>query len=317
MDLRTVRNGLLLTALSVGLVANALAQEKVRFAYLKTTNIIPFYYASQKGYFKAEGVDLELIPVQNGPAAAAAVVSGSAQLGDAAPTPIIVARSQNQPFKFVIGVDWERTPDKLYDILIASKRSGVKSIKELAGKTVLMNAPGSLCELAWHEWLGKNGMTIKDVKMLVTPFPQYQAMLELGTADAACSAEPFTTAIKLSKVEPVVLGRGFIAEEKQRYLIEGLFATDAWIEKNKKTIASIKKALTRALTELRSDKKALAAILKSEYRLPPPVAEAMPIDLNPQLDVDPADLEPMLAGMLKYGMVKPGLTAADLVADLR
>ena len=313
---RSVIGGALAAALSLASIGTAHAQDKVKFAYLKTLNIIPFYYALDKGLFKAEGVDLELIPVQNGPAAAAAVVSGSAHLGDAAPTPIIVARSQNQPFKFVIGLDAESTPGKLYDTMIASKRSGAKTFKDLIGKTVLMNAPGGLCDLAWQDWLAKNQIAANQVKFLVAPFPQYQAMLELGTADAACSAEPFTSGIKQSKVEPVVLASGFLAEEKQRYMIEGVFATEAWAAQNKKTIAAVKRALARAVGELKGNKDALRKILTDEYRLPPALAESLKLNLDPPLDIDPKDLQPILAAMEKYGMVKRGISAADLVADL-
>lgn len=305
------------TAFAYAFSTATYAQEKVAFAYFKTTSIIPFLYAKQKGYFKSEGIDLEMIPVQAGPAAAAAIASGTAQLGYAASAPIITARSQSQPFKFIIGLDWEQTPGTLYDAMLASKRSGIKTFRDVIGKTIVMNAPGSLCELAWRDWLAKNDIEWSQVKVLTSPFPQNQAMLELGTADAVCSAPPFIDSLKASKVAPVVLGSGFLAKETRRYLMDGVFASDAWIASNTKTIAAIKRGLAKGANDLKGDKEALHKILVDEYRLPPAIAESTRINLNPVIDVDAKDILPVLQAMEKYGMVKPGLSAGDMVADVK
>ncbi|HNU10336.1 MAG TPA: ABC transporter substrate-binding protein [Rubrivivax sp.] len=310
---RSIRAALFLAAALALACGPALAQNKVRFAYLKTINIIPFFYANQKGYFKAEGVDLELIAVQGGPAAAAAIASGSADVAYAAPTVVITARAQQQPFRYVIGLDWERTPDRLYDIMLASKRSGVKSFKDLVGKTVLMNAPGSLTEMAWRDWLAKSGMKWSDVKVLVNPFPQNQAMLELGTADAVAGAEPFIASMKRSKVEPVILGRGFLAEETRRYAIDGIFASDTWAAANGKTIAAMKRALAKGVSDLKSDRTLMRKIMIDEYKLKPEVVDSITVPVDPHLDLEAQDLVPVLEAMERTGMVKPGLSASDLV----
>lgn len=297
----------------VGLPAQA--QDKVKFAYLKTTTMVPFFYAEQKGYFKAEGVDLELVPVQGGPAAAAAVASGSAQIGYAAPTPIIIARDQNQPYRFIFALQWERTPDQLWGPMIASERSGIKSFKDVAGKTILTGPPGGLCELAWRDWLAKNNVAWSSVKVLTNPFPQHQAALEVGNADAACTPDPFFTSIKGSKVKPVVLGMGYLAEEKRRYMIDGVFSTDTWIAANGKAIAAIKRAVSRATKELNGDKPTIRKILVDEFKLPPAVADTMKSDYDPELRMDVADIVPVVEALKRHGMIKPGLKPADVVAE--
>lgn len=293
------------------------AQEKVKFAYLKTTSLVPFYYADQKGYFKAEGIDMELIPVQGGPAAAAAVASGTAQIGYAAPTPIIIAREQNQPYKFIFGLQWERTPDQLWGAMLASERSGIKSFKDVAGKTILTGPPGGLCELAWRDWLAKNNVAWSSVKVLTNPFPQHQATLEVGNADASCTPDPFYTSIKNSKVNPVLLGMGYLAEEKRRYIIDGIFATDSWIAANGKTIAAIKRAVAKATRELNGDKATIRKILVDDFRLPPAVADTLKSDYELDLRLDAAQLAPVVEAMKRHGMIKPGFAVADVVADVK
>ena len=39
---------------------SAQAQQKVRFAYIKTDTLLPFFLANTRGYFKAEGMELEI-----------------------------------------------------------------------------------------------------------------------------------------------------------------------------------------------------------------------------------------------------------------
>ncbi len=304
-------------ALVAALAPHAVAQEKVKFAYLKTTTMVPFFFAEQKGYFKAEGIDMEMIPVQGGPAAAAAVASGTAQIGYSAPTPIIIARDQNQPYRFIFALQWERSPDQLWGPIIASERSGIKSFKDVAGKTILTGPPGGLCELAWRDWLAKNNIAWSAVKVMTNPFPQHQATLEVGNADASCTPDPFYTSIKGSKVNPVLLGMGYLAEEKRRYMIDGVFATDTWIASNPKTIAAIKRAVGKATRELNGDKSIIRKILIDEFRLPAAVADTMKSDYEPELRMDAAELLPILEALKRHGMVKPGLAVTDVVADVK
>jgi len=291
----------------------AQAQEKVKFAYLRTQVMMPFLYAEQKGYFGQEGLAIEFVPVQGGPAVAAAIASGSAHIGYAAPTPIVMARQEGQPYRFFIGLEWERSPDYLWGPLHASERSGVRSFRELAGKTLLVGPAGGLCELAFRDWLAKSGVAWDKVKVLYIPFPQHQAALELGNADAACTPEPFYTAIANSKVKPALLGMGYLAEEKRKYVIDGLFATEAWIKANPKVIDALKRATVRAIKDLNADPQLVRKTLLEDFKLPASLVARLRTGFDPNLAISAADLEPIIEAMRRNGMLRQNLTAADMV----
>lgn len=291
------------------------AQEKVKFAYIKTVSMLPFFYAEQKGYFKGEGVAMEMIPVQSGSAVGSAVASGAAHIGYTSTTVLINARNQDQPFRFVFGLEWEQTPTQLWGPLVASERSGIKSFKDVTGKTIITGSPGGLCELAWRDWLSRNGVAWNSVKTLTTPFPQHQAALELGNADASCTPEPFYSGMRTSKLNPLTLGRGYLAEERRRYIIDGIFANETWIAANKKTISAIERAAARASRELAADKAMVRKLLVEEFRLPPAVVDALPVNLDADFSAPAAQFEPVLEAMRRHGMVKPTLRAADLTAN--
>jgi ABC-type nitrate/sulfonate/bicarbonate transport system substrate-binding protein len=292
---------------------DAQAQQKVRFAYLKSTTLIPFFFAMEKGYFKAEGLDIEAIAVPGGPAVAAAIAGGSADIGYAAPTPIAIARQAGQPYRFFIGLEREVHPNDLWGTILASEKSGIKSLKELAGKKVTLGPPGGLCELAVRDWLGTVGLKWSDITPLHQPFPQMQAALEVGNADAACIIEPFTTAVQGSNVKPVTLTRGYISPPTERYTVDGIFASEAWLAANGKTVEGIRKAMLKAWQELAKDRVTIDKILDTEFRFPKALAGRVKLDFVAQLSIDAKDFEPLIQRMKKHGMLKPDFKTEDLV----
>lgn len=307
----------LVTMLASPLAAQAQDAPKVRFAYLKTLDLMPFFYGVQKGYFKEAGVDIDLIAVPGGPAVGAAVASGSADIGYAAPTPIMIARDQGQPFKAFISLEWERTPDRLWGAILATEKSGIKSLKDLKGKNFGVSVPGGLCELAAHDWLASAGLSTKDVNILNNPFPQMPAMMELGTVDAVCIVEPFATAALAGKSKPTLLKKGYLADIKEKYRVSILFASEKWIAGHGKEIAAIKKAFVRAATELKSNPTLVKEILAKEYRFPPALIDKLNTDFELDLEPKAEDYKIMVEKMTKYGMLKHPMKPEDFIAPAK
>jgi len=287
---------------------------KVRFAYLKTLELMPFFYGQEKGYFKDAGVDLEMIAVPGGPAVGAAIASGSADIGYSALTPMMIAREQGQPFKFFMSMEYEQAPDRLWGYMIATERSGVKSMKDLAGKTIAVGVPGGLCELAARDWMASAGVAYDPAKALNNPFPQMPAMLDLGTADAACIVEPFATAALAGKSKPIVLGRGYLANVTQPYRIAGLFASESWIKAHPREVEALMKAYTRGATELKSNAPLVKEIMLKEYRFPPDLVEKLKTDFALDLAPKASDYKIIIDKMEKYGMLKKPMKPEEAIA---
>ena len=289
------------------------AQQKVRFAYIKTTTLIPFFFAAEKGYFKDEGLDVELIAVPGGPAVSAAIAGGAADIGYSAPTPIAIARQSGQPYRIFMGLEREQPPGRMWGTILASEKSGIKSLKELAGKKVMVGPAGGLCELMVREWLDKVGMKWEQITVLFNPFPQMQAALEVGNAEAACIIEPFTTAVQATAIKPVTLARGYLATPPERYGVDAIFANEKWLAENAKAVAGIKKAMLRAWQELAKDRPALERILDTEFRFPKSLTDRLTVDFVSELTPSTSDFEPIIAAMKKQGMLKADFKTEDLI----
>jgi ABC-type nitrate/sulfonate/bicarbonate transport system substrate-binding protein len=289
------------------------AQQKIRFAFIKSTTLIPLFFAQEKGYLKAEGLDVEMISVPGGPAVIAAMAGGSADIGYAAITPVAIARDQGQPYKFFVGLEQEHHPKLLWGSIIASEKSGVKTMADVKGKKVMVAAPGGLCELATREWLASAGLKWTDIQPLHNPPPQMQAALEVGNADVACIFEPFFTAAMASKANPVVLAQGYLARHPDAYTVDGLFASDKWIAENGKAIDGIKRATLKAWAELAKDPALVKKILADEFRFPQSLVDKLRLDYVAQIGIEAKMVQPIVDALVKHGMVKPAFKTSDIV----
>lgn len=317
---RTVR---MLSALSaIAIVAaitapEASAQQKVRVAYLRAAQLVSHWHAEKLGLFKKEGIEAEIVNVNNGPAVAAAVASGSVDFGWAGAVPIVFARSQNQPFKVFVAAGME-TSDNWAVSIVASGRSGIKSIAELKGRTFVMNAVGAVCELQMRSHFKKAGIRFEDVKTIIAPFPQMAPNLELGNGDAACPIEPFLTQMRLGgKVNPVILARGNVpdmAEKKITIPADAYFATETWLGKNPKIAAGMLRALVAANKDLAADMAKYRQYLVDEFKMPKEQAAAVGVFMNRGDQVPRvAEWQGLVDAMVDVGMMPKRMNAADLI----
>lgn len=314
------KSGLLLgaaAALALLNIAPAFAQQKVKVAYLRAGQLVTHWHAEKLGLFKKEGIETEIINVNNGPAVAAAVASGSADFGWAGAVPIVFARAQNQPFK-VFATTGLETSDNWAVYIIASGRSGIKTVADLKGKTFVMNAVGAVCELQMRAHFKKAGIRFEDVKTIIAPFPQMAPNLELGNGDATCPIEPFLTQMQLGgKINPVILARGNVpdmAEKKISVPADAYFATEAWLAKNEKVAAGILRAVVAANKDLASDMNKYRQYLISEFKMPKEQADAVSIFMNRGDQVARAsEWQVLVDAMVDVGMMKQKIDAATLV----
>jgi NitT/TauT family transport system substrate-binding protein len=305
---------------STGFEATAQTQ-KLKVAYARAPQLISHWHAEKLGLFKKEGIDPEILTLNNGPAVAAAVTSGSVDFGWSAAGPIITAREQNQPFKAFMASRLEAAPDDWVAYLIASAKSGVKTIADLKGKTIITNAVGAACELAYRTHFRKAGLKFEDVKTIIVPFPQVAASLELGNGDAACLLEPFITAMKLAgKVTPVVLATGVLPDLDKVGPIpaEAYFARSEWLDKNFKAAAGFMRALEGANNDLAANLPVYRQYLIDEFKMPKDQAEAVGFLLQKgSQSAKPSQWQLVIDAMLQEGMLKTRLRAEDLIYEIK
>lgn len=295
----------------------AAAQQTLRLASLRTPEIIPLIDAEQMGYLKAEHLKLDLITLNNGPAAVAAVVSGSADIGEAANLPVISAVAEHQPIRAFVTQIFERWPGQEWEYLLASARSGVTTLAGLKGKTAASNATNGGCDLAIRDHLRAAGIPAASVHMAVVPFPQMQAALQLGTVDAVCTIPPFAEAIMQSpQIHPTVLARGIVADLKQigSFPVGCYFARADWLDKNKTEAAAFMRALLAANKDLAAHPDKYHRMVEAEFKLPAALADQLPVLFNTgSLAAVAKDYQHPIDALVRTGLLAKPIPAADVV----
>jgi NitT/TauT family transport system substrate-binding protein len=113
--------------------APAIAQEKatLRLNWLLYGFHTPFHLGVEKGYYKAEGIDLEIGEGQGSARAVQIIAAKGDTFGLSDGASIINGATKGAPIKAVMGI-MNTTPFAI----IARADSGVKAIKDLEGKTI-------------------------------------------------------------------------------------------------------------------------------------------------------------------------------------
>jgi NitT/TauT family transport system substrate-binding protein len=143
-------------------------------------------YGDRQGFFKEQGIDLDITYTEGGATTETAVVSGSVDLAVATGTlGIVSAYVKGAPVR-IIAAESTGAADLYY---YAKGGTGIKSIKDLNGKTIGFSAPGSSSNLALLTLLKENGVTAKPIA--AGGFPGTYTQVMSGQLDAGWAPVPF------------------------------------------------------------------------------------------------------------------------------
>ena len=300
------------------LAITAHAAEKVRVANFTNVVVAPLFHAMDKGYFKQADIEIEIVKVATGAASVSAVASAQADVGWAAATVPMFARSNGVPVKIFMTADQEGPPDHYGTHITASAKSGINTFADIKGKTVMINAFGTAGELAIRERLQIAGVSWDDVKKVVVPFPQMPAALELGNADVAVTIFPMQAAIMANKaIGGKVLGRGNLSVSgKQVVTASCYFATDTWLAKNQKVAIAFGRAYQRAQKEIEADPKLRLELVMKLSGMERAVAETVPPSWFESLSVTKASIAPIYDTLVRTGMMTKTFPIDDVIATL-
>jgi ABC-type nitrate/sulfonate/bicarbonate transport system substrate-binding protein len=180
--IRTVFLGFIL----MGGLAGSVEAARVRVAVPSTTHaVLAFSTSRDKGYYRDEGLDVELI-LMSAPIASRALVSGDvevATVGGAGLPPVL----SGAPLRFVF-TTYNRPMFWLFG------KPEIGGVKELKGKKVGVSGVGSGPDSLLREALRRNSLEGgRDVAILgLGVMPTIYSGLQTGLVDAAMLSPPFT-----------------------------------------------------------------------------------------------------------------------------
>jgi NitT/TauT family transport system substrate-binding protein len=241
MQRRSALRYLLSSFAAIGVLPTARAQtRKITLGYTAVTDFASVFAAAEEGYFKKNGLEVELKFIPLNSTIPAAVESDSIQIGG--PTPTVFLQSVDGGLDHVVLSGGGVLSKSFTDLgLTARAGSGIRSAQDCVGKKIGVPGIGALLHVAFRQWLKNSGVDPKKVTFIEAAFPQHMDLLNGGSLDAVVTGGPFMRRI-------VDGGTGYVAAYFTTFLPEGQttilqVAKREWAERNPDIVKDFRKAL--------------------------------------------------------------------------
>src|SRR5918998_3951 len=238
-------------------------------------DVAPAYLGVDKGFFRQEGLDVKLQPIEGGAAVIPAVAQGDIQFAFGNAVSLAFAQQRGLDFQYVTeGVQGGATPEDSTNGLIVHKESDIRTPQDLAGKTFAVNTLNSLGEVTIKSALEKEGVDISNLKFVEVPFPDMIPALERKQFDVAWTTEPFISGALAAGhrkiLDPMVATH-------PRLTLAAYFAASEFVEQNPEAVAKFKRAMNRSLDYAAAHEPQAREAIARNTEIPPEVVTRMPL----------------------------------------
>ncbi|MDQ6695756.1 MAG: ABC transporter substrate-binding protein [Chloroflexota bacterium] len=272
----------------------------IRLGYVPVSIYAPLFVAQERGYFRAEGLDVKLSPVQGGSDSVVQLAAGNfdAAVGGAG-AGLFNAAKRGVKFTIVAPMHTERPPLASPLVISAKRAEEFKSVADLKGKKVSINATGAATEYWLAQALQKAGMSMGDITLKTVAFRDVPAALQSGSLDAAILGEPLAT-INKDKGIVKVLSDDFINGFVSTFLYMG----DPLLKGKPEAARGFMRAYLEACRDLQGNylNKDIATIIEKYTQVPADVTmRSSHAYYDPNGNVPIADLNTLQSYFLSRG----------------
>lgn len=209
---------------------------------------LPLTIAEQRGFFKAEGLDVNIVDFAGGARALQALVGGSADIVSGAFEHTVNMQTKGQRLRgfvlmgrapqIVLGVNPKTLP-------------GFKTLADLKGRKIGVTAPGSSTQVLVNFLLARVGLKPSDAAIIGVGAAQGAvAAMRAGQIDAISNLDPVITLLQRSGDLKVVSDTRIVAESERVFggpmPAACLYAPQSFIDKHPATVQALTNAIVRA-----------------------------------------------------------------------
>lgn len=210
----------------------------------------PMYVAINEGFFKEEGLDIELTIGNGADKTMQQVLSNNADIGFCGSEQVIYTYNQGREDYPIL---FAQLTKKDGSFIVARTPDPDFTWEKLKGKTVLGGRPAGMPEMSLEYVIRNHGLTIsyndeqpqKDVNIITNvAFASTPAAFKGGIGDYGALFEPYPTILQNEGAAYIVASVG---EEAGEIPYTCYFATKSYIEKNPEIIQKFTNALYKAV----------------------------------------------------------------------
>ncbi len=284
---------------------------KITLGVLPILDVASVHVAIKKGYFAAEGLEVDLKVIQGGAAAIPGLVSKELDFTFGNWVSFFAAQSKDTA-KNVDGIKlisdgYQAKPDMF--LILAAGDSAIKGPADLAGKTIAINTFRNIAELTAKATLEAANVDVNTVKFKEMPFPDMQAAVQNKTVDAAFMVEPFITRAQRAAGQIKVLDAA--SGPTDNIPIAGYATTGDFAKNNPKTVAAFQRAMAKGQADA-TDRPTVEPLLVEYAKVDKETAGLVHFGAFPTT-LDATRLQRVVQLMVRYGMLDKELDVKPML----
>ncbi|WP_168211467.1 ABC transporter substrate-binding protein [Actinosynnema sp. ALI-1.44] len=283
-------------------------KKRIRLGVLPVLGAAPVFLAAERGYFAAEGLEVEFVTIQGAGAAIPTMARGELDLVFGNYVSFFTAEAKRTAAIRFVADGYYANP-RTWMVLVA-KDSPLRKPADLSGKRVAVTTANSLADLTIKSVLGTSGANVTVPSFVEMPYTQMGEALRSRRVDAALLSEPYITDV--SKRYGALPLFDAAAGPTAEIPISGYATTEKFAADNPNTIAAFQRALSRGAAVAVTDRTAVEQSIRGYAGVDEQTAALVTLVGYPT-SLDPTRLQRVPDLMLSYGGLSQRLDARSMI----
>jgi NitT/TauT family transport system substrate-binding protein len=306
---RAAACGALFALAAAPLGAQQPALTTLRVAGVETDDITPVVYAMRTGMFARAGLDVQLMPTNSGAATAAAVVSGTYEIGKSSLLSLMNAHLHNVPLVVIAAGVVHETRNPFAKLVVAAN-APYHTGKDFEGKTIAVSALNDLSSVAVDSWIEKTGGDPHKIQFVELPVSSMLAAVLDHRIEGAFILYPaLAEAMASGKVRAVSVPYDAIAPF---FVLSGWFTTTDYAAKHADVIRRFVRVMYDAARFTNAHPADTAPMMSDLTKVPMNVYSTM-ARVDAATSTNPRDWQPLIDAAARYGVISRSFPAADFI----
>ncbi len=281
----------------------------LKFGTIPVLQSLSVFVAQEKGFFKEQGINVEVVLFNSAMEKDVALTSGQivGYFGDLM-TPMVL--QGNKAGVKMIATNFNTTADQRMFAILAAPKFKDKEIGETA-KTGIGTGSNTISDyliirLLQREKISADAINLIDVKSI----PIRLQMLLSGQIAAALMPEPLATLAETK-------GAKVLMDDKGKKLSATVLAfNEKFLKEYPQAVKAFNRAVNRAADYINRNPDEVRVIMNKECKVPEPLQGSFPIPKFPKLVIpDPAQVLDVYKWMRQKQIIARDMTYKDMVAD--
>jgi NitT/TauT family transport system substrate-binding protein len=273
----------------------ALAQDKVKVGVFPVSSSLPFFVAQERGFFKAQGIDAEMVRLIGGPPNVSALITNQID----ASAVLVTIEGMNANLKkpgvaMYISVNGQNARYQMEQFVVR-KGLNVRTLADLKGKRI-MSAPGPANVSMAKAVLAIAGLKEGDYTIDQLDMGQHVNAMTAGTFDAGYTLEPNAATMRklgvATTLEAGVIAKYILGDPNANAWVAGGVISTDFIKNRPEVARRFAAAWLQAVDFIGANPAEARRHLVKNTFTPPDVADTVPlVKFTKVADMTNRDLE--------------------------